>query len=76
MYTRAQARKKAPDKSYSVMKIVKMICESNCDRYTNHEDEFLLQQVSIVLRVGVAIPFYKVNEYQLEDYRCQLHKIS
>ena len=38
--------------------MVKTICESNCERYMNHKDDFLLQQVSIVSRVGVAILFH------------------
>ena len=39
---------------------MKTISELNHDRYTNHEDDFSLRQVSIASRhgVGVAIPFH------------------
>ena len=34
------------------------IGELNHDRYTNHKDNFSLQQVSIASHVDVAIPFH------------------
>ena len=37
---------------------MKTICELNHDRYVNRQDSFSLQQVSIVPRVGMAIPFH------------------
>ena len=48
------------DKSYSVKKARElwMIFELNRYRYTNCEDDFSLQQVSIVSRVSMVIPFH------------------
>lgn len=48
------------DKSYSVKKARElwMIFELNRYRYMNCEDDFSLQQVSIVSRVSVVIPFH------------------
>ena len=53
-------KRKWQAKLFSNRKVIngKTICESNCDRYMNHKDDFLLQQVCIVSHVGVSIPFH------------------
>ena len=55
---------------------MKTICESNRDRYTNCEDNILLQQVSIVHMLVWLFHYRHTNEYWLEDYKYQLHKIK
>ena len=46
------------------------------DAYMNHEDDFSLQQVSIVSHVGVPFHSMWASEFQLEDYKYQMRKIS
>ena len=55
---------------------MKTICEWNHDKYTNHEDDFLWQQVSIVSSVLWPLCFMHTNEYWLDNYKYWLCKIS